>query len=196
MEKPLEEQCPVCFHSLRGGQIPGSDPPEYYSRIVGIELPDVYDGVLFWECPFCDARFHRFRSGTDLWRMAEPYVRKLPSAEEIQKKLKEALARHEREKVLLGDDHLLINVHNRTYCEGDYCAIHRPSEHPLNKMPRKFQDGLIFRVCRHGVAHPDPDSLAWREGVDGDLLKAVARELHNCCGNTCCEVPAIDEHQT
>jgi len=72
--KQPHEECPICLTDLRGAVIPNTDPPEYYSHLRGIEIRGVYDGVLFWECPYCDARIHRFREGTDLWHKAELYV--------------------------------------------------------------------------------------------------------------------------
>lgn len=68
------EQCPTCYTSLIGSVIPNTDPPEHYSLWLGVEVRGVYDGVLYWECPYCQARFHRFREGTDLWRKAARYV--------------------------------------------------------------------------------------------------------------------------
>jgi hypothetical protein len=67
----------MCYSNLVGIAIPDTDPVEHYTLLVGIEVRGVYDGVLFWECPFCDARINRFHPGTDLWLKADPYVRSL-----------------------------------------------------------------------------------------------------------------------
>lgn len=67
-------ECPTCYTDLRGAVIPDTDPPQYYSHLIGVEISGVYDGVLYWECPYCQARFHRFRAGTDLWKKASRYV--------------------------------------------------------------------------------------------------------------------------
>lgn len=184
MEKPLTEQCPTCYHDLRASLIPNTNPPEYYSQIIGIEIRGVYDGVLFWECPYCEDRFHRFRTGTDLWRKAAPYVQRLP-IEEVKN-----LEPLKKEKMSLGDEYL-VNVHNMAYCDGEFCAIHNPSEHPLNKSPRRFENGIILRICPHGVYHPDPDALHWAERTFGRAT-ALSRGQHGCCGAQCCRVPAID----
>lgn len=72
------DSCPHCYYNLRGPQVPDTDPPEYFSLLVGVEVASVYSGgVLFYECPNCDGRIHRFRAGTDMWRKAVPYVRSL-----------------------------------------------------------------------------------------------------------------------
>lgn len=175
MEKPLEERCPTCFHDLRGAQIPNTDPPKYYSSIIGVEISDLYDGTLFWECPYCNDRFHRFRPGTHLWKLAVPYVRRLDPSPAIFPK----------EKVVLSDDVTLVNVHNKLICADTYCSIHKPSEHPLNKMPRKFENDIILRVCSHGVTHPDPDALDWAQRTFGEDYAATLAE-HGCCGARCC----------
>lgn len=185
MQRPLDEQCPTCYHDLRASIIPDTNPPEYYSRIIGVEIRGVYDGTLFWECPFCESRFHRFRQGTDLWRKAEPYVKKLPI--EAVKDLPPL----PKETVQLSDDETIVHVHNRAHCDGQFCAIHNPSDHPLSRMPRRFENGIILRLCSHGMYHPDPDALNFIERTFGRAV-ALSREEHGCCGASCCQQPAID----
>jgi hypothetical protein len=55
--------------------------------------------------------------------------------------------------------------------------------HPMVEEPFILREtGLIERRCRHGVGHPDPDSVAYfeRHGLKGF-------GLHGCCG--CCRLP-------
>jgi hypothetical protein len=54
----------------------GDKPPEerFYSHKIGNEIGGIYDGVLFWSCPFCGGRWHRFTEGGDLRKRAQPYV--------------------------------------------------------------------------------------------------------------------------
>ena len=48
--------------------VPDTEPctcgPRYYSNLIGIELPyddpKYYDGVSYWMCPACNARWDRF----------------------------------------------------------------------------------------------------------------------------------------
>lgn len=79
------EVCPHCSVSLRGQQIPeeylrdGSygewnGEQRFYSRKVGVEVQGVYDGVLFWQCPDCDGRWHRWSERHPLRRTASLYV--------------------------------------------------------------------------------------------------------------------------
>jgi len=86
--------CPACDMSFVGPDIPqqhlldgyygewnSGDAPQYYSLIVGVEVPEVYDGVSYWMCPFCGARWHRFpdeyayrrrrRSVEQYWRVID-----------------------------------------------------------------------------------------------------------------------------
>ena len=69
--------CPHCHADLRGGLIPGtgvSQPPEYYDRTLSVEIPSLYDGGLFYECPDCGGRWHRWSEGTYQYDRAVPYV--------------------------------------------------------------------------------------------------------------------------
>ena len=67
------ETCPVSGCDLRGEEIKrehleagyyGPWKPEdgsrYYSKVIGMEIRGVYDGVLFWICPVCGECWHRF----------------------------------------------------------------------------------------------------------------------------------------
>lgn len=66
-------RCPYCFHNLVGFSPTGVP----YSKVLGVVIDSVHKGVLFWECPHCQGRWHRFRNGTDLHKKAEFYVREL-----------------------------------------------------------------------------------------------------------------------
>jgi hypothetical protein len=71
-------------------------------------------------------------------------------------------------------------VHARPFCDGTYCPIHHPSPHAMVEEPMILRvSTLIERLCRHGVGHPDPDSVGFfaRHGVAG-------METHGCDG--CC----------
>lgn len=88
-------------------------------------------------------------------------------------------------------------VHKREVCEGTYCAIHNPSEHPLKDAPIVLRHaspfsfkphGFVERMCEHGIGHSDPDSVAFytRNGNKG-------HGMHGCDG--CCwnDNPVYDE---
>jgi rubredoxin len=47
------------------------DPNAHFSRLVGIEDPNVYDGILFWQCPDCESKFQRFEETSPLGRRAK-----------------------------------------------------------------------------------------------------------------------------
>ena len=51
--------CPTCNQS---------------DQITGVEVSELYDGVLFWRCERCRFRFHRFAEGHYLRGKAEPFV--------------------------------------------------------------------------------------------------------------------------
>lgn len=170
----IEEQCPACLTDLRGAAIPETDPVKYYSHLIMVEIPTIYDGGLFYECPYCSSRFHRWREGTDLWRRAEPYVKRLPIH-----------PRKPRYTVTLNSGQILTGVHDPSDCEGRNCAIHNPSNHPLRDNRLEWFNSRLVRFCQHGLAHPDVDDLRWRQ--DNGLR--VPRR-HRCCSSRCCGISA------
>lgn len=44
--------------------------PDYYM----VEVPGVYDGGLYFWCPVCNHKWHRFEPHHYLWHKADPYV--------------------------------------------------------------------------------------------------------------------------
>lgn len=79
------EECPLCGANLRGEPIPEESlrkgyygewdgTPQYFSRMIGVEVPWVYDGILYWSCPDCNGRWHRWPEMHPLRVRAEPFV--------------------------------------------------------------------------------------------------------------------------
>jgi predicted RNA-binding Zn-ribbon protein involved in translation (DUF1610 family) len=65
---PEEKTCPACGVSLVGDPIPEPDRylfggSTHFGRAIGIEIPGVYDGVLYWQCPDCGHTWDRFPPG-------------------------------------------------------------------------------------------------------------------------------------
>lgn len=54
-----EEKCERCDAELSYA-VDGKT----YSRKVGRRIPGVYDGVLFWECPYCAHTWQRWPEGS------------------------------------------------------------------------------------------------------------------------------------
>ena len=60
------EECPNCNANLVGEKIPLDEREFYgegvtnYSRLIGIEDPDIYDGTAWWMCPDCQHTWKRF----------------------------------------------------------------------------------------------------------------------------------------
>lgn len=54
---------------LHGPSIPKESRQHYskdathFSRMIGVEIPGLYDGVCYWMCPDCGERWHRFADG-------------------------------------------------------------------------------------------------------------------------------------
>lgn len=79
---------------------------------------------------------------------------------------------------------VLTNVHSAAICEGQPCAIHHPSDHPLKDAPRSWAYDMILRECACGAIHPDFDSLAFQIDKHGGVDVG-----HLCCDNNCCGLP-------
>ena len=87
----------------------------------------------------------------------------------------------------LGGD-LFLQTHGPAVCKGEHCVLHNPSDHHMIGWPIYFRGDKHFlaeRICRHGVGHPDPDSLGYaiRAGTGRSL------GVHGCCAERCCTPP-------
>lgn len=58
--------CPHCEATLQAG--------DGYYKTLGVVVPGVYDGALYWQCPFCEGTWHRWAPGTRLWTKARWYI--------------------------------------------------------------------------------------------------------------------------
>lgn len=61
----LYGKCPVCGTDWNGGSIPENirehySPPYFWSRLIGVEDPLLYDGVSWWKCPDCNTQWDRW----------------------------------------------------------------------------------------------------------------------------------------
>ena len=67
----------------------------------------------------------------------------------------------------LPDGQILQYVHRPNQCTGEFCVIHRPSDHQMRQFPLRWRNDikLMERICPHGVGHPDPDHMAWEGGT-------------------------------
>jgi hypothetical protein len=81
-----------------------------------------------------------------------------------------------------------LKVHDKKDCKGRKCVIHNPSNHCMKDFPTHWRDdiSIMERICPHGVGHPDPDDLKFRQKEykkkhkkDGGFLG-----IHGCDG--CC----------
>lgn len=89
---PLDN-CPRCGVSLVGPSLPeGSYCDDtcpqpcrknghvygratHARREIGVEVSQIYDGVLFWMCPDCKHRWHRWSEESDLWHEALAFLK-------------------------------------------------------------------------------------------------------------------------
>lgn len=77
----------------------------------------------------------------------------------------------------------LVWVHPKAKCEGEYCCIHNPSDHPMKDYPLHWRSdkGSMERICPHGIGHPDPDEMAFLKRI-GSYEDHMG--VHGCDG--CC----------
>lgn len=68
-EPEERDSCPICGVDLRY-EVDGRT----YSHVVGVEVRGMYDGILYWQCPTCGGRWHRFGEGHPLRERADRYV--------------------------------------------------------------------------------------------------------------------------
>lgn len=82
-------------------------------------------------------------------------------------------------------DGRVIQVHPPRTCRGQSCCVHNPSEHPLRAAALTWDalTATMSRVCGHGVVHPDPDDVAFKERIMGPRA-AWGFGVHTCDG--CC----------
>jgi hypothetical protein len=86
----------------------------------------------------------------------------------------------------------VLRTHGAEYCSGEFCCIHKPSDHALHAAPMNWRsdNGLMERICEHGVGHPDPDDLTHKLltlGAEG--FAAGEYDVHGCDG--CCALTAL-----
>lgn len=65
--------CPLCGADFAYGET------GQYSRQIGVEIQGVYHGVLFWQCPDCGSRWHRFAETDPYYERAARYIQNRPS---------------------------------------------------------------------------------------------------------------------
>jgi len=86
---------------------------------------------------------------------------------------------------LLPGGQMLTNVHPKFVCQANgprACPIHNLSDHPMRAFPQNFRpdNGLMERVCPHGIGHPDPDSLPFFE--EKGIAHMGVHGCDGCCG--------------
>lgn len=69
-------------------------------------------------------------------------------------------------------------AHDESVCLGEHCTIHNRSDHNMRSWPQHFRSdrGIMERICKHDVGHPDPDDYRILNGEDDGT--------HGCDG--CC----------
>ncbi|NJK88568.1 MAG: hypothetical protein HC923_03650 [Myxococcales bacterium] len=75
----------------------------------------------------------------------------------------------------------VITHHNAADCIDERCTVHNRSNHSMRHFPQHYREdnGLMERICPHGIGHPDPD--------DWKVIEKPEWRVHGCDG--CCAEP-------
>lgn len=75
-----------------------------------------------------------------------------------------------------------LRVHSGDDCSG-VCPVHQPLNHHMIDWPLHWRSdrGILERICKHGVGHPDPSDSASRKKRGLPDSEGV----HGCDG--CCQ---------
>lgn len=71
---------------------------------------------------------------------------------------------HDRDSVTLSSGQKINNVHASGFCAGEYCPIHKASDHDFNDLPLSFNGISMLRKREDGSLFPDPDDYAFNQG--------------------------------
>lgn len=86
------------------------------------------------------------------------------------------------DRVTLENSETVMMVHSRKDCKGYWCCVHHPSPHHMRVLPQMWDADtkIMYRVCEHGYAHPDPDDP---HAINGDCFKMPnnRRSCDKCC---------------
>lgn len=87
--------------------------------------------------------------------------------------------------IMPGGSRLLVHT-EKPDCAEHGCVIHNPSLHAMSQFPLHWRGdrGLMERVCPHGIGHPDPNDIAFKQRTRGES-HAYYETIHGCDG--CCE---------
>lgn len=101
----------------------------------------------------------------------------------VERHLDESLKEY---RLLIPDSEGELVTHQRTEdCDEHGCAVHNPSSMAIanrEEWPYNWRTdrGILERICRHGIGHPDPDSARFYERQG----QGRAMNTHGCDG--CC----------
>ena len=84
----------------------------------------------------------------------------------------------------------LTTLHLQSRCKGRYCVIHKPSSHFMRLWPLIWDTERIqmYRLCKHGLVHPDPDDFRYWKDVSGGGVAGA----HVCCTKCFPEFPCTE----
>lgn len=93
---------------------------------------------------------------------------------------------------------VIHGVHPIADCTGRHCPLHNPSEHALSigKLHWRGDRGIMERICKHGIGHPDPDQTEyWLTFMSKDDVGwYTVHGCDGCCARSECPLHNPSEH--
>lgn len=97
----------------------------------------------------------------------------------------------------LSSGQVITNVHGETKCLGEFCPLHKPSDHEFKNLPLVFTGVNMLRELPNGNRVPDPDDYFYNQGKSvivensakcykcDTIVKSLSRhDFQECsCGN-------------
>lgn len=90
--------------------------------------------------------------------------------------------RHKMDIFEIPGSGVMLKVHTKKRCRGDWCVIHKPmNTYPRTRLHWRGDRGIFEVICAHGVGHPAPEQLQfWRD------TNREYESIHGCCMAGCC----------
>lgn len=71
----MQSLCPHCLSDLTDSWTEADGNVIQGTKMIGVNVRGIYDGVLFWQCPFCSGRWHRWQPDSPYRAKADIYVK-------------------------------------------------------------------------------------------------------------------------
>lgn len=132
----------------------------------GVEVNDEHEHI--WEGSISDAQY--VCPCGDTWTKEDLYS---------EPEYYEAELHARSETFTMPGGTVLVGVHTRESCGGDYCVVHCPKHTHMDDWPLIWRDdrGIFERIDPLGCGHPDPSQFDYWERTNQEW-----QTVHGCTG--------------